>query len=312
MPEEDKRVSLGLVGLGKIANDQHLPAIAGNPDFKLIATADPTARVEGVPGYHNMTEMLEAHPEIDAISFCTPPSMRVELATAALEANCHVMLEKPPALSVESAKSLHSNAMKACLSLFASWHSRETRCVDRVRKWLVGKSVRRATIDWREDIRQWHPGQNWILAQTGFGVFDPGINALSILTALVPGKIELRGGRLAIPANRAAPIAARFALNMPGDAEAEVTLDFLNSGEQVWDLTIETDRGRVLLRKGGHELHIDGLPVDSCADEEYPRLYHRFAEMIRGGMSDVDTRPLEIAVEALGKCVRNEVEPFEF
>jgi len=42
-------LKLGLVGIGKIARDQHLPAIAADAGFELVACASRHAEVEGVP-----------------------------------------------------------------------------------------------------------------------------------------------------------------------------------------------------------------------------------------------------------------------
>ena len=44
-------------------------------------------------------------------------------------------------------------------------------------------------VTWKEDVRKWHPGQEWIWQPGGFGVFDPGINALSIVTKILPEPI---------------------------------------------------------------------------------------------------------------------------
>lgn len=312
MPDAHKQIALGLVGLGKIARDQHLKAIAGYPGFDLVATADPHARADGIAGYDSLADMLAAHPEIAAVSLCTPPATRSEIAAAALRAGRHVMLEKPPAPTVEAAEALKALADEAGRTLFAAWHSRESRCVEAARAWLDGKAILRASIDWREDIRRWHPGQDWILAENGFGIFDPGINALSILTALVPGQAELREARFDIPANRAAPIAARLDLRLPGDAPVDVTLDFLNSGAQVWDIRIETGEGAMTLREGGHRLEIDGQPVVTCDDAEYPRLYRRFAALIRDRKSDVDVEPLRLVAEAFANAQCSVVDAFEF
>jgi D-galactose 1-dehydrogenase len=55
--------------------------------------------------------------------------------------------------------------------------------------WLAGKrQVARGRITWREDVRKWHPGQDWVFEPGGMGVFDPGINALSILTISCPSR----------------------------------------------------------------------------------------------------------------------------
>jgi len=61
------------------------------------------------------------------------------------------------------------------VSLFASWHSREAAGVAPARDWLKAQAVRAVRIARREDIRRWHPGQEWILGAGGFGVFDPGM-----------------------------------------------------------------------------------------------------------------------------------------
>ncbi|MET0366405.1 MAG: gfo/Idh/MocA family oxidoreductase, partial [Sphingobium sp.] len=43
-------IRIAVVGVGKIARDQHLPAIAGNGAFSLAATVSPhDPGVEGVP-----------------------------------------------------------------------------------------------------------------------------------------------------------------------------------------------------------------------------------------------------------------------
>ena len=42
-------MKIALVGIGKIALDQHVPAIASSPDWELAATVSRSGRVEGVP-----------------------------------------------------------------------------------------------------------------------------------------------------------------------------------------------------------------------------------------------------------------------
>jgi D-galactose 1-dehydrogenase/L-arabinose 1- dehydrogenase len=56
----------------------------------------------------------------------------------------------------------------------------------------------RVQLIWREDVRVWHPGQDWLLAAGGFGVFDPAINALSILTRVLPERLA-QSAELGIP-----------------------------------------------------------------------------------------------------------------
>ena len=53
-------LKLGLVGIGKIARDQHLPALAADPRFELVACASRNARVDGVANFADVETLLAA------------------------------------------------------------------------------------------------------------------------------------------------------------------------------------------------------------------------------------------------------------
>jgi hypothetical protein len=82
----------------------------------------------------------------------------------------------------------------------------------------------------KEDVRVWHPGQRWIWQPGGLGVFDPGINALSILTHIIPGIYRLSSADLSYPANCDTPIAAHLLLVAPQAVPTTLELDFLYEG----------------------------------------------------------------------------------
>ena len=221
------------------------------------------------------------------------------------------MLEKPPGATVSEVADLAARARAQGLTLFTTWHSREAASVDAARDWLAGRTVRSVRIDWKEDIRTWHPGQDWILEAGGLGVFDPGINALSIATAILPQPLLLRAARLEFPANRQAPIAAQLSLSS-GDAPVAFELDFLQTGPQSWDIAVETDGGRLLLSDGGQRMSVDRAETLAGANEEYPRLYRRFASLVREARSDVDLASLQLVADAFLLGERVEVSSFEF
>jgi len=122
-------MKLALVGIGKIALDQHVPAIAASPDWELAATVSRHGTVEGVPAYTQIEGMLSAHPEIEVVSLCLPPVPRFLAARAALEAGRHVMLEKPPGATLAEVHTLEAMAAGRGLTLFATWHSRMAHAV---------------------------------------------------------------------------------------------------------------------------------------------------------------------------------------
>ncbi|OYU15295.1 MAG: galactose 1-dehydrogenase [Alphaproteobacteria bacterium PA4] len=301
------KLRLALIGIGKIARDQHLPAIAASPDFTLAAAVSRNATVEGVPNFADIDALIASGLAIDAVSICTPPLGRHGIAARALAAGWHVMLEKPPGATLAEVQALRPGTR----TLYASWHSRAAAGVAPARAWLAERRIRSARIDWREDIRHWHPGQDWILAPGGLGVFDPGINALSIATAILPQPLFVTAAQLDFPANRGAPIAAALTLAQ-GDSVVTAGFDFLQAGPQSWDIAVETDTGSLLLRDGGATLVIDGVGQALAETGEYPGLYRHFAACIAAGRSDVDLAPLALVADAFLIGARREVAAFEF
>jgi predicted dehydrogenase len=303
---------LGLVGVGKIARDQHLPAIAQEAAFTLIGAASRDAHDRELVRYASQDEMLAALPELEAVSICTPPMGRWALAAEALRAGKHVMIEKPPGATVSEVEALADLAQTCGRTLFASWHSREAAGVAPARKWLSDKRILSAQVTWKEDVRRWHPGQDWIFEAGGLGVFDPAINGLSILTEILPRPVTLENATLAFPSNRDAPIAATLALLHGGEAPIRVDLDFLQAGEQSWDIVVQTDAGELRLTQGGAVLQIGSAPPQHSENREYAELYRRFAALIAAGESDVDLRPLKLVADAFLLGRRVGAPPFSF
>ena len=307
----DRPIRIGLVGIGKIARDQHVPALIADPRFVLAATASRNGSVDGVPAYHDIAAMLAGPEKLDAVSLCTPPEGRLEIARVAIDAGLAVMLEKPPAATLAEAEALVEAARAAGVPLFTTWHSREAAAVGAAQAWLVGKTASAVRVIWKEDIRRWHPGQEWILEEGGFGVFDPGINALSIVTRLFSEPCTVEHAHLQIPEGRGSPIAATMALRS-GSVRISVDLDFLQTGPQNWDIVIEADTGILKLSDGGATLTVDDAPPQARTNQEYPALYARFAELVAARVSDVDLAPLRLVSEILARGSRDTTAPFSF
>jgi len=304
-------MQIALVGIGKIAQDQHVPSIATSPDWELAVTCSRAGRVEGVEAFTDMDAMLAARPDVPVVSLCLPPVPRFDAARKALLAGRHVMLEKPPGATLSECRALADLAQAQGVSLFATWHSREAAAVAPAKAWLADKTITRAQITWKEDVRRWHPGQDWVFDPGGMGVFDPGINALSILTEILPEPVHLRAARLEVPANRQGPIAAE--LTFSGGVGA--VFDWRQEGSQTWDIEVQTTVGHLHLRDGGALMAIDG--VDTAIDPsgpqgEYPRLYARMAALVAAGGRDVDLSPMRHVADAFLLGERVLVESFHF
>ena len=305
------QIKIGILGVGKIAKEQHIPAIRSNPQFALVACASRHAMLDSCPNYSDLASMLDGCPELDAVSICTPPQVHFEAARLALRRGKHIFLEKPPCRATMQLDELARLAQQNRRTLFQTWHARHAAAVDATRKCLEPSRIRRGRIIWKEDVKQWHPGQSWLWEAGGFGVFDPGINAVSILTHIVPEAVFVRSADLYCPANCDSPISAQVTFETNAGAVIEAEFDFRYTAAPQWDIEFETDKGAVALTGHGSMLWVDGKQIAAGTPEtEYPSLYRRFAELIREGASDVDGAPFRLVADIFLIGKRHTVEPF--
>jgi D-galactose 1-dehydrogenase len=304
---------IAVVGLGKIAHDQHLPCIAKNPDFELVAGVSRNSKLENVPCFESLEALIKSGTSIDAVALCTPPSVRLGMAMQALDAGYHVLIEKPPTPTLGEMFAMIDYAKIKDRVLYATWHSRYNQAVDQAKSLLAGKVVTKLKVTWREDVRRWHPNQDWIWEPGGFGVFDPGINALSIVTKIMPEPIYVESAVIEVPANKATPIASQIVFKRADGAAADLTADFdwRQTGEQTWEIEIATADGTSLfLKKGGTVLIVNGKTFMEAPMEEYEMIYARFAELLKAGKSDTDVRPLQLVCDCFMLGRPKVVEPF--
>ncbi|MBO9499199.1 MAG: Gfo/Idh/MocA family oxidoreductase [Novosphingobium sp.] len=306
-----KPLLIALAGVGKIARDQHLPTIAASDRFALAGVVSRHADDLGVPAAATLTELKRQVPDLAAVSICTPPIGRLALIREALDLGLDVMVEKPPAATLSEAEQFEGLARAAGRALYLTWHSREADGVEPLRRWLEGRTIHSVAIEWMEDVRVWHPGQEWIW-EPGIGVFDPGINALSILTRLLPTPVTVEAATLRYPADRAAPIAASLAMASAAAAAITAEFSFDQRGPQTWAMTVRTDAGEAVLRDGGGTLAIDGAPVPTESATEYGRLYGRFADLVARRAIDADLAPFRLVADSFLLGRRETVAPFRW
>lgn len=292
---------IALVGIGKIARDQHIPAIDNDPEWMLSATVSRNASVDGIENYTSIEALINARPDIRTISLAIPTKPRFDYAQKALAAGLHVMLEKPPGASLAECLNLESMARLQGVALYATWHARHADGISQAREWLADRSLIRLHVNWKEDVRAWHPGQEWIWEPGGLGVLDPGINALSIMTEILPVPVHLVSATLEIPSNRQTPIAAALKFSHPHGADVRCNFDWRQPGEPIWQVTIETDDDALELSFGSTSM-----------DVEYQRLYRRMAQLTQDGEVEMDLSPLTHVADAYMLGRRVDVEPFHF
>ena len=104
-------IRVAIVGLGKIARDQHISAIAETAGIELAATVSRNASINGIRHFATLDELLDRVPDIDAVALCTPPQGRQAQAAAALKAGKPGSAEFRAALrdALENGKQIYLN-----------------------------------------------------------------------------------------------------------------------------------------------------------------------------------------------------------
>ena len=185
-----------VVGLGTIAGT-HLSAIGDQQRVRLTGLCDLDRDIltrrsaeASVPGFHDYRELLQAGPDVVVVAL--PHHLHCAVAVAALEAGCHVLVEKPLAVSVEQCRTLLQAAHRArrvlAVSDTAAYHPGALRTGALFRSGTLGRFL----SGMHHNVRfYFHAGRPaWFLdpATSGGGMFaNVGLHRLAQTRACLPG-----------------------------------------------------------------------------------------------------------------------------
>ncbi|RMV79665.1 D-galactose 1-dehydrogenase [Pseudomonas amygdali pv. sesami] len=227
-----------------------------------------------------------------------------------MAAGKHVLVEKPPCATLGEAMALVAHVSEQGVSGLFAWHSRYAQGIEAAREWLSTRTLHSVQIDWKEDVRKWHPGQAWIWQPGGLGVFDPGINALSIVTHLLPLPLFVESAELRVPSNCQSPIAASIKMSDTRHLDIHAEFDFDHGHDELWSIEIRCAEGTLRLDNGGALLSIDGVRQTVSEEGEYAAVYRHFQQLIGNKASDLDLQPLRLVADSFFVGSRASVEPF--
>jgi len=129
-----KRVGYAVVGLGRLAIGQVLPAFATSKHSRLVALVSGDAdkamklahqyaiRPDSIYSYENYDQLAD-NPEVDAVYIALPNSMHAEYTIRAARAGKHVLCEKPMAVSVKQCETMIQECDKAKRMLMIAYRS---------------------------------------------------------------------------------------------------------------------------------------------------------------------------------------------
>lgn len=254
---EPRPIRWGLVGLGSLATNGIMPAVARSrfATVTACATRDPAKAAAfaarfGIPRAHATAESLAEDPDVDAVFVMTPNALHLPPVLAAARAGKPVLCEKPLALTTADAEAIVAACDRAGVMLRLGLHLRFERFLDRVgallRDGAIGRitalSIERASpmaerTAWREDP-----------AQGGSILYDVGVHLLDLAPRLL-GEPLTSVSALATPARGADTItlllgtasgaqvtlrASREAPFAASDLTALGTAGFLRTGPLRW------------------------------------------------------------------------------
>src|SRR5665647_78678 len=108
-----KKLKVGIIGCGAIANGKHMPSLAKIAEIEMVAfcdvqieKAEAAAKQYGNVGakvYKDYKELLKDD-SIDVVHVCTPNRSHSSITVDVLEAGKHVMCEKPMAKTAREAR----------------------------------------------------------------------------------------------------------------------------------------------------------------------------------------------------------------
>lgn len=141
-------MNVGILGCGVVA-DLHLPHLVNNPRFRSVSIADQdpekaarTARRYGITDvYPGLEEMLRR--PLDAVHILTPPAAHCKLAVQAMQAGCHVLVEKPMALSAAEAGAMLAAAQRNGVKLGVDFNFLMSPLVQRISALVEGGELGR-------------------------------------------------------------------------------------------------------------------------------------------------------------------------
>lgn len=187
-----KKLGVGIIGTGSIADYSHAPAISATGKTSLVAVLSRSPErgkkflqkhgaVQGT--VHETLESFVNDPRIDLVIICTPDIFHAQQARACLMAKKHVLLEKPMALSVTEAEALitvaNVNNVRLAIGLHLRFHKGHKKLYNEVVTRKIIGSVRHMRALWafpQQDDTNWRTKEAftkwWSLSAVGAHCFD--------------------------------------------------------------------------------------------------------------------------------------------
>lgn len=200
-----KRVKVGIIGCGAIAERLHIPDYATCGQADLVAFCDASrARAAAMAErfapeaqiYTDYRELLK-NPEVEAVSVCMPNKYHGECSIMAARAGKHVMVEKPMAMSLAEAKKMVAESKKAGKLLVVNQSMRNYPAHKKAREIIqsgfLGEVLHVTGMCGHEGPEHWAPNAKWFFKKKDarFGAMaDLGVHKADAIRFITGKEVE--------------------------------------------------------------------------------------------------------------------------
>jgi predicted dehydrogenase len=126
-----EKLRVAIIGAGQIARVSHIANYQSREEVEVVAVCDTNLEAAAnVASQFHIPEYFQDHITMiekvrpDAVSICIPNKFHARVTCDALELGCHVLCEKPPALTVEEARLMEAKAKSNQRLLTFGFHFR--------------------------------------------------------------------------------------------------------------------------------------------------------------------------------------------
>ena len=192
-----KKLRVAVIGCGGISQIAHFPTYKKLDELaEIVAAADinlehaqECKEKYQIPRIYSSAEEMLSKERPDAVSICTWNISHADFAIRALNAGCHVLCEKPPAITVKDAERICAAARASGKILMYGFHYRYAPEVELLRKYIEADELgdvyaARALFLRRRGIPGWGVFTNKEL-QGGGALIDIGVHALDTILYLL-------------------------------------------------------------------------------------------------------------------------------
>ena len=329
----DRKVRVGIIGCGGIANQKHLPGLSKVKEVELVAfcdiikeKAEKTAAkfgVESAKVYEDYKELL-ADDSIEVIHVCTPNRSHSFISIDALEAGKHVMCEKPMAKTAEEGRMMVEAAKRTGNKLTIGYQNRFRADSQYLHSaceagdlgeiyFAKGHAIRRRAVPtWGVFLNEFEQG--------GGPLIDIGTHALDLTLWMmnnhkpkyVVGNVYHKLGHKENAANAFGPWDPKE-FTVEDSAFGFITMEngatvVLESSWALNSLDVDESKTSLCGTEGGADMK-GGLRLNG---EKFGRLYDTQVDLQAGGVAFFEgesAEPGDIEARAWINCVINDTEP---